>query len=326
MNYFMNPGFIDYLLKVTQATKCKEIETIQSLWSGYGKIARYQLNNAPFDTVVVKFIALNQSQEHPRGWNTTYAHNRKVKSYKVETNWYEEWSQLCTSDCSIPKLIGSFSEGSNQWIILEDLNLHFPLRKTQVDLTEIKACLKWLANFHMTFLNCEPTGLWEVGTYWHLATRPDELENMEHPELKAKAHLIDTLLNQCKYQTLVHGDAKLANFCFAEGGKNVAAVDFQYVGAGCGIKDVAYFLGSCLSGTECELYQDELLDFYFTQLKKAFDVAQFNINFKELEQEWRKMYPIACTDFTRFLLGWMPSHQKINNYSLKIMDLVLSGL
>jgi len=322
----MNPDFQDYLLKVTNSSACEEIEIIQSLWSGYGRVSRYQLADSPMRTVVVKFISLNQSSEHPRGWNTDVSHIRKVKSYQVETHWYKEWNQICTSNCRTPKFISSFSEGKDQWIILEDLNVGFPLRKQHLEFSEVKICLKWLANFHASFLAQDPKGLWKIGTYWHLNTRPDEFEKIEHRELKSKAHLIDEVLNQCKYQTIVHGDAKLANFCFSEDGESTATVDFQYVGGGCGMKDVAYFLGSCLSSSECELYQSELLDFYFSELEQSFESATFEIDFKELEQEWRRMYPIACADFTRFLFGWMPSHQKINKYNLSLMNSVLLSL
>lgn len=322
----MSPSFKNHLLKITKSSACRELEIIQSLWSGYGKIARYQLIGSSLKTVVVKHIALNQSSGHPRNWNTDFGHQRKVKSYQVETHWYENWSQGCTQKCKIPNFIASFSEGQDQWIVMEDLNAEFPLRKHQLEFLEVKACLKWLANFHVTFLNQKPTGLWEVGTYWHLATRPDELEAMEHPELKSKAHLIDQLLNECQYQTIVHGDAKLANFCFSQNGKDIAAVDFQYVGGGCGMKDVAYFLGSCLSSYECELYEDELLSCYFLEFKKAFDPASFDFGFNKLEEEWRALYPVACTDFMRFMLGWMPSHQKIDNYNLNLMNGVLSRL
>jgi hypothetical protein len=38
------------------------------------------------------------------------------------------------------------------------------------------------------------------------------------------------------------------------------------------------------------------------------------------------MYPIASIDFTRFLMGWMPTHQKLNAYTLKIMNTVLSKI
>jgi len=233
---------------------------------------------------------------------------------------------LCTHHCRIPKLIGTFAEENNQWIVLEDLNLDFPLRKNQLDFAEVKVCLKWLANFHGTFLNHPPTGLWKVGTYWHLETRPDEFEKIEDQELKAKAHRLDELLNQCKYQTIVHGDAKLANFCFSEDGKKVAAVDFQYVGGGCGMKDVAYFLGSCLSSAKCALYENALLDSYFSEFKKSFDRMKLEIDFKALGQEWRVMYPIACADFTRFLVGWMPTHRKVNDYNLNITKSILASL
>ena len=53
--------------------------------------------------------------------------------------------------------------------------------------------------------------------------------------------------------------------------RQVAAVDFQYVGGGCGIKDVAYFIGSCLYEEDCERYEEGLLDWYFSQLKEALD-------------------------------------------------------
>ncbi|MDA7502267.1 DUF1679 domain-containing protein, partial [Chitinophagales bacterium] len=271
-------------------------------------------------------IALDESIEHPRGWNTNNSHNRKVKSYQVETHWYKEWNQLCTNKSRVPNFIGSFSEGKEQWIILEDLNAYFPVRRTQLELSEMGECLKWLANFHATFLNEQPTGLWEMGTYWHLETRPDELEEIEHDELKSKAHLIDGLLNHCKFQTIVHGDAKLANFCFSENSDQVAAVDFQYVGGGCGMKDVVYFLRTCLSSTELELNEKDLLDYYFAELTISLKASKASTDFNDLEQEWRSLYPFACADYTRFLLGWMPSHQRINDYCLKRMNAVVANL
>ena len=128
----------------------------------------------------------------------------------------------------------------------------------------------------------------------------------------------------------MHGDAKLANFCFTEEGdaahaSDVAGVDFQYVGGSCGMKDVAYFLGSCLSGQELAQYEKELIAFYFMELRKAISTLG-EVNFLELENEWRQMYPLACADFTRFLLGWMPSHQKINAYQLNLLASVLAKL
>ena len=59
------------------------------------------------------------------------------------------------------------------------------------------------------------TGLWPAGTYWHLETRPDELDAMPDGPLKNSAAMIDRRLNKATYKSLVHGDAKVANFCFS---------------------------------------------------------------------------------------------------------------
>ncbi|MDH3346259.1 MAG: DUF1679 domain-containing protein, partial [Kiritimatiellaceae bacterium] len=189
---------------------------------------------------------------------------------------------------------------------------------------ELKACLKWLAAFHATFMNEKPDGLWPVGTYWHLDTRPDELDVMNDAELKRAAPAIDRQLNECRFQTLVHGDAKLANFCFSQDGENVAAVDFQYVGGGCGMKDVAYFISSCLDEEQSAAREGELLDYYFRTLQQF--MGGGSASFQALEKEWRAMYPVAWTDFFRFLQGWCPGHWKIHRYSQRLTREVLARL
>jgi len=322
----MEKSFDHFLLDITQASSFEEIEVIQTLWSGYGKISRYQLTHGNYNSLVVKYIDGVKPNAHPRGWDTNISHQRKIRSYQIETDWYEQWSHYCDDNCKVPLFMGALKEEGRRWIVMEDLNDNYPLRKQNISLNEIEVCLKWLAYFHATFLNQSPTQLWPIGTYWHLATRPDELEQMTHLKLKEKAGLIDSRLNSARYQTFVHGDAKLANFCFSQAGGKVAAVDFQYVGRGCGMKDVAYFLGSCLSGERCELHEAQLLGTYFAELEKALTEKDINVNFNDLEQEWRQLYPFACADFMRFLLGWMPTHQKINDYSRKKIAAVLISL
>ena len=100
-----------------------------------------------------------------------------------------------------------------------------------------------------------------------METRPQELAVLADRSLRVAASGIDEKLNTCAYKTFVHGDAKLANFCFAEDGK-VAGVDFQYVGGGCGMKDVAYFIGSCLNEKDCERLEAKILDTYFGYLQQ----------------------------------------------------------
>lgn len=325
----MNAHLKSVILSATGASELIELGVIQSLWSGYGSIVRYGLIGAAVDSVVVKHVALPEGVAHPRGWNTDHSHQRKLKSYEVETAWYRDWSERCNEGCRVPECLALESVGHELIIVMEDLDAAgFAERHTSVAETELQSCLRWLAQFHATFMGAKPIGLWACGTYWHLETRPDELAVLERedPELKAAAVEIDQKLQASPYQTLVHGDAKLANFCFAKDGRSVAAVDFQYVGRGCGMKDVVYFIGSCLRESECEAQEDVLLDFYFAQLRHALVAQQSDIAMDALEADWRALYPVAWTDFHRFLKGWSPGHWKIHSYSERLAREVLAGL
>lgn len=263
----MNEYFESAVAQATGATDIVRGEAIQSLWSGYGEIVRYALGGSEYESVVVKHVRLPVGARHPRGWNTDRSHQRKVRSYQVEIAWYEHWSNRCGEPCRVPRCLAVESKDDEVLMVLEDLDASgFSERRSTVSDADVRACLSWLAHFHATFLNEVPSGLWECGTYWHLDTRPDELQALEDRALKSAAQEIDRRLKACPYQTIVHGDAKLANFCFADNGQTVAAVDFQYVGGGCGMKDVAYFIGSCLDEEQCARQEEALLEFYFKEL------------------------------------------------------------
>lgn len=315
----MNAHTKSIILEHTGASGIFSMETIQELWSGYGKIMRVELKNASRPSVVVKHVQFPSAKSHPRGWNTPFAHQRKVKSYQVETAWYQTYSK--NSLARVPECLGVTIHHDDVIIILEDLDSSgFDVRKSTVRWQEIQSCLQWLAQFHAGFLGKEPTQLWPIGTYWHLATRPQELTALTDLRLRKAAPLIDKKLNTCVHQTLVHGDAKLANFCFSKQG-GVAGVDFQYVGGGCGMKDVAYFIGSCLPEHDCQKYESRILDTYFEYLQQALKTPN-----KALESEWRSLYRFAWADFHRFLKGWSPGHWKINSYSEQITAEVINGL
>lgn len=211
--------------------------------------------------------------------------------------------------------------------MLEDLNATgFGARRHSVSMDEIKVCLNWLAHFHATFLGQTPDDLWPIGTYWHLDTRPDELDKLDDIALKKAAWAIDHELNSSPFLTFVHGDAKLANFCFSQDGTQVAAVDFQYVGGGCGMKDVVYFIGSCLYDEECEELEKPLLDHYFVSLQTALNQKQKTIDFKALKADWNSLYPVAWTDFFRFIKGWSPGYGNSNSYSERVAQKVINTL
>ncbi len=311
--------FKSIILQKTGASSLIEKETIQELWSGYGKIIRVGLENAPVQNVVVKYVKWPKHKLHPRGWNSDIGHQRKVKSYQVETTWYDQYSEK--SAARLPECLAIETHDKEVLMVLEDLDeAGFPLRKRTVEWTEIAACLSWLAKFHASYLGQKPKGLWKTGTYWHLETRPQELAILADHQLKEAAPLIAQQLNDAVYKTFVHGDAKLANFCFSKNGK-VAGVDFQYVGGGCGMKDVAYFIGSCLNEKDCERLEPKILDTYFTFLQK--ELPEKN---SALEKEWRSLYRVAWADFHRFLKGWSPGHWKLNSYSERVTAAVINNL
>lgn len=323
----MHPQFRSTLLSATGARSFEEVERVQSLWSGYGSIKRYALEGSALKSVIVKHVQMPCGTHHPRGWDSDLSHQRKVRSYQAEWNWYERWQERCGEACRSPKCYGLDKKDEEILILLEDLDsAGFPVRLAQVNDQQLYACITWLAHFHATFLGVSPEGLWSTGTYWHLDTRPDELAALDDADLQVAAPLIDQALAQSPFQTFVHGDAKLANFCFSPQGESVAAVDFQYVGGGCGMKDLAYFMGSCLDETQCEAREKELLAVYFKALKTALAASSNGVDFEALEADWRVLYPFAWADFHRFLKGWSPGHWKINSYSERILAQVMETL
>tara|TARA_R110002049_G_scaffold50370_3_gene143078 strand:+ start:119573 stop:120592 length:1020 start_codon:yes stop_codon:yes gene_type:complete len=327
MNVFMDSTLNDRILCCTGATEITGSSPIQSLWSGYGQIMRVGLNGAEVPSVVVKHVRPPQRANQPRGWNTQQSHQRKLHSYQVESKWYRDWAERLDETCRVARCFFVDSDNDEHLFVLEDLDASgFHQRFASQNLSQIRSGLRWLANFHATFLSERrsrlfPSGLWPCGTYWHLATRPDEFAELRDGEpLKRHAAEIDKRLSQCQYGTIVHGDAKVANFCFSDANGSVAAVDFQYVGGGCGMKDVAYFLGSCLGEAECEKHAGALVDFYFASLGGAIDATETSIDPADVEAEWRMLYPLAWADFNRFLLGWYPQHDKLHRYSRRLTD------
>ncbi len=260
---------------------------IQSLWSGYGEVRRYALDEGR--SVVVKHVRPPQDSGR--------SHARKLRSYEVEAAWYRDWAPRC-ADARVPVCHG-VEEAAGEWLfVLEDLDAAGFSGRGHLSERRSRLVLRWLAAFHASFLGEHPRGLWATGTYWHLETRPDELRAMKPGPLREAAAAIDARLRAARFQTLVHGDAKAANFCFAPDEASVAAVDFQYVGGGCGMKDVAYLL----AGERAEDAR-RLLDTYFRALREHLPPE---VDGAALEAEWRALYPWAWADFERFLSGWSP--------------------
>jgi len=303
-----------------------QTELIQSVWSGYGQLLRLHFEAPDCQSVVVKAVSPPDVQNHPRGWQSDIAHERKLKSYRVEACWYEQFAPSISPYAPMPHALLVQADENDQLLVLEDLNAQYPRQLNPQNRLSCRAGVEWLAQLHASQLGNVGNGLWETGCYWHLATRPEEWEVMEEGPLKTHAAAIDQALADCEASTLVHGDAKAANFCLSADGRAVAAVDFQYVGRGCGMRDLTYFLGSCLSDKDLFEQAGELLDHYFQHFRVSLraDVEETRID--RIEQRWRELYAFAWADFHRFLLGWSPSHVKLNQYSETQSDIALTTL
>jgi len=322
---------MDWICGQTGSRRARRGERIQSLWSGYGEIVRVHLDGAAYPSVVVKDVHPPATGRRGRkAARRDLGHARKVRSYEVEEAFYRHYAGRCGEDARVPVLLGSRGTENGRVLLLEDLDASgFGGRRRFMGDADVQACLRWLANFHARFLGCAPEGLWAQGTYWHLATRPDELAAMPPGPLKTAAPAFDRLLRGAQYQTFVHGDAKTANFCFAASGPAVAAVDFQYVGGGCGMVDVCYLL-SCMGAGWCGSHADWALDTYFMALRAALRrVAAADkgglssAEVRALEAEWRALYPVAWADFARFLAGWAQGGWRDDGYG---DDLVVRAL
>ncbi|MEL0630521.1 phosphotransferase [Psychromonas aquatilis] len=319
------------LLSLTNAKSIQQVQLIQGVWGGYGELLRVTVQGGRVNSLVVKSVHTPQPSSHPKGWNTKRSHQRKLHSYQVEANWYKNYAHQLNSQCYVPRCFAAQSDQQSHLLVLEDLtDLGYPIVKTTVTVEEAKKCIKWLAHFHALHLHKSDQNnyndLWETGTYWHLATRPDELAALQDMPLKLAATRIDQILTDTPFQTLVHGDAKLANFCFSEDAKQVAAVDFQYVGGGCGMKDLILFISSAIPPEHCARLQNSLIDYYFACLSEAVVATGKGIDPMKLEQAWRPLYAIAWADFQRFVKGWSPNHWKINDYTENLTAQALSSL
>lgn len=313
-----------------------KIARIQMLWSGYGEIARYYVPSLK-KSVIVKLVMPPVQSNHPKGWNGQRSHQRKLDSYINESIFYKQYSQQTDTLCRIPScyfahtnIASDRSEDKtnspNSVLIMEDLDqAGFSERINHASLKAVKLGVRWLAKFHTKFLNQNLRDVWPIGTYWHLATRPDEYARMPEGELKRKASKFDSALNNARFQTLLHGDAKLANFCFSANMDDLAAVDFQYVGRGVGVKDLMYFLGSCLDADELALNASSLVDEYFSILRLSIQNDHQELDFSALECEWRMLLPLVWADFERFLVGWATEHYKVNAYMKNQTSIALAN-
>jgi hypothetical protein len=180
-------------------------------------------------------------------------------------------------------------------------------------------------------------GIWLNGGYTYLATRRNEYASLARdqesewskvlctpsptggPSLaeRVAAYLApssdsDSPSLVSKYETLIHGDVKSENMFASASGEHVAFVDFQYVGLGLGVCDLAKLftcsvsLTMLLGGEEEYVSRRELamqpgerrlLRHYLQRLQ---DVSGRDYPWDDLVKHWE----VALVDWLRFQASW----------------------
>jgi len=174
--------------------------------------------------------------------------------------------------------------------------------------------------------------IWLNGGYTYLATRQSEYQNLIHDSdsewsealtqpisthNQSIAELVAAFLAPLpssktpidRYQTLIHGDVKSENLFTTTAGDQVAFYDFQYVGLGLGVCDLAKFF-TCsvplemlvLSGDVPDVLamhegERELLERYWKNLK---EVGEKEYKWETFVRHWE----IALVDWLRFQASW----------------------
>lgn len=110
----------DVVLQACGASSLRVGAKIQTLWSGYGEIVRLHLEGCERASVVVKHVRFPAAAQHPGGRSTNRSHLRKVRSYQVETHWYQNYSTH--GGCRIPACLAACSHGDEMLMVLEDLD------------------------------------------------------------------------------------------------------------------------------------------------------------------------------------------------------------
>ena len=314
----MNGSIKEWLLEHTEAQALVEAEVVRELWGGFGELLRLHFSGGPRPTVILKRIS------PPDNARYSLSGRRKLRSYEVEKAWYLGPSRECDEHCRVAHCLGTLKEGASQYLLLEDLNQAGFYPCPQPKFEDTLGGLRWLAHFHAKFLDSVPKGLWEQGCYWHLDTRQQEWEKMPEGPWKDYARTFDQALQSARFQTLLHGDAKTPNFCWSRDHR-AAAVDFQYTGRGCGIRDVALFLDRSLSRDGRGEAESQWLNRYFTFLGEALEKEGRAELWGPVSQEWRPLFSVAWSDYVRFALGWA-EHVQIDSYSQRQLERALELL
>ncbi|RPB17426.1 hypothetical protein P167DRAFT_515826 [Morchella conica CCBAS932] len=304
---------------------------ITSLWSNYGHIYRLTFPSHP--PLILKLI-----QPPPTPRTASESHIRKLLSYRAERHFYTHLSHHLTPHSPIATPHPISAAYTDAALLIDDLTKTFPLSPShRYSPAHTSAVIRWLANFHAAYWGWgeaaelelippplqaaapdEARGVWQRGGYWYLDTRAEEMQCLLDddgdggyafllPHVQAVAERLRVRPGDLG-ATLMHGDCKGANIVFAppggDGEVRCALYDFQYVGVGLGVQDLAYFLGTSVDVRLLEGGgEDALLRGYYDELvaalgRRGVEVGGYTWEVLVGQWEW------ALVDWMRFMAGW----------------------
>ena len=103
----MQSSVRDRILELTLAHDLGEVELIQPLWNNYGTLSRVYLQGGNYPSVIVKHIQIPKEAAHPKGFTSDLSKERKIKSYQVETHWYQDQNKELGEHAPTPKCLDS---------------------------------------------------------------------------------------------------------------------------------------------------------------------------------------------------------------------------
>ncbi len=115
----MQPHVRNRILQLTRADHIARTELIQPLWNNYGTLSRVMLQGGPHRSVIVKHIQIPKEPGHPRGFASGISRDRKVRSYEVETHWYQHQNQEAPQGAPTPRCLDAFAEDGELFLLLE---------------------------------------------------------------------------------------------------------------------------------------------------------------------------------------------------------------
>ncbi|XXG95451.1 hypothetical protein Hte_001713 [Hypoxylon texense] len=229
-------------------------------------------------------------------------------------------------------------------------------KRSELNEQQVYAALNWLSSFHRTSRRLitedlddylrppleeakrrktgqgSGTKLWLNGGYTYLKTRLKEFAALAEdqgsewtvlcapitPDGQSIAELTANFLTPRgrEYETLIHGDVKSENLFTTKSGSKVAFYDFQYVGLGLGVCDLAKLftcsvplalLGDYENGIPDKLQMNEgereLLKHYHSKLLNGF----VDPHGQHLHYDWDhfvRHWETALVDWLRFQASW----------------------